>query len=410
MPPTKTQRWLDLLSFLLGRRVPVPVEEIMERVPAYAQRWVEGTETDRATARRTFERDKDDLRRLGVPLEPVPYSVGGGMEQFEGYRIADRDFYLPYLKLIGEKAAPASPPPGPGSGAGGRGAPPAVAGGAGAGASGAPASSGTGSGSAPDRPPSRPYPGLADLELSPTEAETALEALRRAGDIPAFPFAAEAASALRKLSFDLDVHGLPGDPVMWVERPGSGEVLARLRALTDALLARKRIRFDYAGIYRGSATHRHVAPYGLFFQRDWYLVAHDEDAAAIRIFRVSRMNAIEPNVKAPKSPDFELPADFSLQDLLDRRAWELGEEEAAVTADVRFRYPLSLSAQRNGEGEWVRHEPDGGAVRRFTVSRPDPFLRWILSLAGDAEILSPPDLQEELRAMARAVVALYADD
>ena len=33
---TKTQRWLDLLSFLLGRRVPVPVEEIMERVPAYA--------------------------------------------------------------------------------------------------------------------------------------------------------------------------------------------------------------------------------------------------------------------------------------------------------------------------------------------------------------------------------------
>src|SRR5690606_36423683 len=97
MPSTKTQRWLDLLSFLLGRRVPVPVEEIMERVPAYAAKWRDGSETDRATARRTFERDKDDLRSLGVPLEPVEYSIGGGLEKYEGYRVAHRDFYLPYL-------------------------------------------------------------------------------------------------------------------------------------------------------------------------------------------------------------------------------------------------------------------------------------------------------------------------
>jgi hypothetical protein len=41
MPPsiTKTQRWLDLIAYLLGWRLPVSVEEIMEHVPAYAERW-----------------------------------------------------------------------------------------------------------------------------------------------------------------------------------------------------------------------------------------------------------------------------------------------------------------------------------------------------------------------------------
>ena len=49
----------------------------------------------------------------------------------------------------------------------------------------------------------RRYPGLPALELTPGEAQVALRALRRAVDIPAFPFTAEAASALRKLTFDL---------------------------------------------------------------------------------------------------------------------------------------------------------------------------------------------------------------
>ena len=57
MPPTKLQRYLDLIAYLVGRRVPVAVEELMEKIPAYAERWKTGNETDLATARRTFERD-----------------------------------------------------------------------------------------------------------------------------------------------------------------------------------------------------------------------------------------------------------------------------------------------------------------------------------------------------------------
>jgi predicted DNA-binding transcriptional regulator YafY len=60
---TKTQRWLDLLAYLVGRRLPVAVDELMERLPAYAR------QPNPDTARRTFERDKDELRKAGIPIE-----------------------------------------------------------------------------------------------------------------------------------------------------------------------------------------------------------------------------------------------------------------------------------------------------------------------------------------------------
>jgi predicted DNA-binding transcriptional regulator YafY len=74
---TKIQRWLDLIAYLAGRRYPVQVSELM-RLPAYACQTAD-------TARRTFERDKKDLREAGLPLETVP-APSGDPESGEGYR------------------------------------------------------------------------------------------------------------------------------------------------------------------------------------------------------------------------------------------------------------------------------------------------------------------------------------
>jgi predicted DNA-binding transcriptional regulator YafY len=315
-----------------------------------------------------FERDKDELRAAGIPIDTVRYSVNYGAEELEGYRIERSDFYLPYLRLLADPAE--------------------------------------GEASAPERP----YRGLSTLELAPAEAELAVGALRHVGGLPAFPFAEEARSALRKLTFDLDEESFPDDPVVWVERPGARELLERLRLLSDALLARKRVGFEYHGIGRGETTRRDVAPYGLFFQRDWYLVGQDATRDAVRVFRVARVEGVEMNAKAPKRPDYELPSGFRLQDYLERSAWELGEEGEAAMAEVRFRFPLSLHVARGGRGELVAEDAGGGAVRRFTVSQPDPFLRWILSQGGEAEILSPPELRAEYGRIVREVAALYETD
>jgi len=361
---TKLQRWLDLISYLVGRKIPVPVEDIMENVPAYAEKWRSEDETDRATARRTFERDKDELRALGIPIESTRYRINYGLEEFDGYLLTRRDFYLPYLRLVHE-AWPAAK--------------------------------------------EKPY-ALDEVVLTEDEARAAADALHVASQLPAFPFVRQARSALRKLAFDLDEGALKPTPELYVDRPGAEEVLERLRPLSDALLARKTVRFRYHGIYRGEPTDREVHPYGLVFQRgNWYLIGHDVGRNAIRVFRVGRMENVEVNRSKPHTPDYEIPADFRLEDHLGKEAWELGDEEP-LRAEVLFRFPRSLWAERNGYGELVEERPDGSAVRAFDVQQVNPFLRWLLSLEGEAEVVSPASLREELHALAREVLALHGGE
>jgi proteasome accessory factor B len=363
---TKLQRWLDLIAFLVGRQRPVAVEELMERIPAYAGKWEAGDEKSRASVRRTFERDKDELRKLGIPLETTSYSINYGADQIEGYSLSRRDFYLPYLKLVRE------------------------------------------AGDAVAAAPTKPYP-LAEVELGESEAAAALDALRGIAELPAFPFVQEARSAFRKLAFDLDPDAFSPAAVLHVDRPGAAEVRERLRPLSAALLARKAVRFRYHGIKRGEVTEREVWPYGLFFQQGyWYLVAHDRGREDTRVFRVGRMEAIEANGRAPNTPDYEIPESFRLADHLQREPWELGHDEP-LRARIRFPFPRSLWAERNGHGTLVEEEDDGAALREFEVRQLDPFLRWLLALEGEAEIVEPPQLAAALRQLARDVVDLYRE-
>lgn len=359
---SKTQRWLDLIALLLrNRRIPASVDEIMEQIPAYARQWEDGDEKARTSVRRTFERDKDELRGLGIPIESVSYSLNYGHETIEGYRIPQTDFYLPYLRILGE---------------------------------------------ASEKP--NQVRGLSSVDLSPEDAAIAVDALRRIAEVPDFPFVAEARSALAKISFDIDIEQFPATPAIQLRAPGTGDILERLQPFSDALLSGKRVAFRYHGIRRDEPTDRTVEPYALFLHREWYLVGRDVDADGLRTFRVSRTERPVPNSRKPKARDYEIPTDFDVRDYLERRPWELGNEPP-TTAEVLFRFPHSLLAERNGEGELVETRADGSSVRRFKVTDPGPFLRWILSLAGEAEILEPVELRDAGRRLADSVIDLYRD-
>ena len=373
---SKTQRWLDLIAFLVGRRVPVEVEQIMEAVPAYADKYVEGDEKARETVRRMFERDKDELRDLGIPIETVPLSLYYGAEAVRAYRLAGKDFYLPYLKLISGEG------PGPAGGVADAGEP---------------------------KPSEVARHGRAVFSVR--DVSVAHESLTRLSWIPSSPLKREADSALRKLTFDLsDSYRQPEySPVLYVDRPGAEELRGRVRTLSDALLARKRVSFTYHGIHSGEDTERDVAPYGLLFQRGhWYLIGDDATRGALRVFRVGRMEDPFTNKKSPKTPDYEIPADFSLDEWRHRDAWELGsDDEGALEARVLFEFPTSLWADRNGYGVLEKEMADGSQVRTFEVRQVSPFLRWILSLEGRARIAGPTSLADGLRSLAGEVLAVY---
>ncbi len=95
MAAKKTERLLNLVICLLHTRRYLSVQEIRDAVPGY-----DGNEE---AFRRMFERDKAELRELGIPLETGTHTAA--FDDEPGYRIARRDYELPELVLAPDEAA-----------------------------------------------------------------------------------------------------------------------------------------------------------------------------------------------------------------------------------------------------------------------------------------------------------------
>jgi predicted DNA-binding transcriptional regulator YafY len=89
------ERILNLLAFLLTAGHPVTANEIRNTVAGYGQ------EED-AAFRRMFERDKNVLRSLGIPLELRPTDV---WEVEFGYEVSPNEYALPDPGLSDEERA-----------------------------------------------------------------------------------------------------------------------------------------------------------------------------------------------------------------------------------------------------------------------------------------------------------------
>lgn len=91
----KAERLLNLIALLLETGHPLTAQAIRETVPGYDQEsW--------DSFKRMFERDKDDLREMGIPLELAPTDI---WETEEGYRIPKERYYLPDLRLEDDEVA-----------------------------------------------------------------------------------------------------------------------------------------------------------------------------------------------------------------------------------------------------------------------------------------------------------------
>lgn len=90
MSDQKIERQLNLLFVLLNTKIPIEREEIRKRVPGYFDKSNEAFE-------RMFERDKENLRELGIPIEAVPTDTFH--EDNYGYLIKESNWLLPEISL-----------------------------------------------------------------------------------------------------------------------------------------------------------------------------------------------------------------------------------------------------------------------------------------------------------------------
>jgi proteasome accessory factor B len=94
MSRRKTERLLSLVVCLLSARRYLTAAQIREAVPGYPASF--------EAFKRMFERDKDELRELGIPLET---GTNGPGDEEAGYRISRQAYELPEITLEPDEVA-----------------------------------------------------------------------------------------------------------------------------------------------------------------------------------------------------------------------------------------------------------------------------------------------------------------
>jgi len=329
MAISKVERLVNLVIALLSTRGYITAEKIRSSVAGYS-------DSPSAEAfSRMFERDKNELRDLGIPLEVGRVSV---MDPTEGYRI-NRDAYsLPPVELTPDEAAAV-----------------AVA---------------------------------TQLWESPeliTATQGALLKLRAAG-VDVHPFDTGAPVAIASPV------GVPG-------LRGSEDVLGILLSAIDS---RQVVRFQHRPSRAEPYTTRTVEPWGVVTEKGrWYLVGHDRDRDARRTFRLSRIGSEVTPIGLPGA--VTVPAEVDLRKIVADTVAETptGGQARVWVADGR-----ATALRRAGTSIAARQLAGrDGEVIELDIGSADRLARDITGYGGDAVVLEPQSLREDVLARLRGASA-----
>jgi proteasome accessory factor B len=313
----RTERLLNLVICLLHTRSYLTAERIRDLVPGY-----DDAPSDEAF-KRAFERDKEDLRDLGIPLET---GTNSAFDDEPGYRIARRDYALP------------------------------------------------------------------DLTLEPDEAAAVGLAARMWSSAT---LGAAATRALRKLeAAGVEVAPLPEGLQPRLEASGAAFPL-----LAEAVHDGRVVAFDYRTGASGEQSRRTVEPWGVvWWHGRWYLVGHDRDRDAVRVFRLSRILG-EPATTGSAGA-------VSRPDGVDLTTIVASYDRAtpAVEARVRVRAGRGHGLRRVARG--VQPGPDGWDVVEVSYGDPDRLADMVLPYGRDAVVLTPPEAVEAVVRRLRALTGM----
>lgn len=160
--------------------------------------------------------------------------------------------------------------------------------------------------------------------------------------------------------------------------------------LWDAVQRRRQVSFSYHRGAASAATTRRLQPWGLVRSSGrWYVVGHDVDRQAERVFRLSR---IEGKVRATgKSGTYEVPAGTDVRAIATR----LGASAQEVRAELWVRRGAGVDLRRRAEEVTTDAGlgPDDGSWDRVVLRGVvDQLADDVLTHGADVRAESPPQL------------------
>ncbi|WP_116202233.1 helix-turn-helix transcriptional regulator [Amycolatopsis circi] len=221
---------------------------------------------------------------------------------------------------------------------------------------------------------------------------------------PAASGGAELSSALRKLvralpaTFRADAEAaaraVVSDPAGWGEQ--DREPPALVQSLQQAVVQRRKVRFDYSG------KARLIDPYGLADKDGvWYLIAGTP--AGQRTFRVDRISAAETTDLPSERPD-----DFDLREQWARVVEEMEQRRSLVSAtvlvDARYLSVLRSHFARHCE---VIGEQDGRVQVKVAAHWARSIAEQLAGWGAMVEVVEPESVRVELARIGRELTARY---
>jgi len=192
---------------------------------------------------------------------------------------------------------------------------------------------------------------------------------------------------LKSIGIDVDTSVLRmAEPRLSTQEPAFDDVW-------DAAIRRVPITFDYARPGQ-PVGRRHLQPWGILSWRDrWYVVGHDVDREATRVFRVSRISG---DVTAAGRPgSYDVPEGIDLRQVADT-LFPASRDGIAVLRVAKGR---GLSLRRRSESVETLDDTTDRVIVRFGSTWE--IAGEIASYGADVLVESPTDLRtavvEQLR-------------
>lgn len=241
--------------------------------------------------------------------------------------------------------------------------------------------------------------GLPPLLLTDDEAVAVALGLRAAATGGVTGYDEAAVAAMAKLEQVLPVHLRErvlalSSAIVLVRTAGGPPVDPEcLLLLAQGCRRNERVRFAYTD-GDGNRTERRVEPYGVVnVDRRWYLVGWDLDRVDWRTFRLDRMSELEltgHRFTPQEQPDTAAMVIAGLTST--PYEWQAQVLVRATPEEVAADVPTSVGTL----------EPvEGGTLVRMGANDLDWIARYLAGIEHDFEVLGPPELKAELRALGR---------
>lgn len=332
----RLERLVNLVAALLDSPRPLSRAELRQRVGGYAD--------EPEAFRRNFERDKDALRQMGMPLvlEPVE---GDDPAAPTGYRIPRERYELPEIGLTEEELAALR-----------------VA--------------------------------ASAVQIRGGEGATASALRKLAGGIrPSLSIPGPGAGGENGRAGQTAA-GEVGAGEVVAEVPGGEAVATAFSAISE----RRRVSFDYRD------RRRTVEPWQLSYRGGlWYLEGREVEQGERRLFRLDRISGPVAATGGPGA--FERPEGTRGG---PTPPWQFGEGPEVTARLLVDATVAPIALARTGEEAVAERREDGSVVLALAVTDRAALFSFVLGFLERAEILAPPDLRAEFVAHLRALAAPQA--